>query len=136
MIDEGDCSIRYIALPATVRALTARDRDGHYNIYINTRLSAEQQQEALLHEMRHLLQDDFDSARTFEQAEAYRAAEVPLPPPKKETPPITREVKVPRIDTLGGLLRFVTSLSAERPVRRPSARRVNLDITADEKRKK
>ena len=29
VIDEGDCSIRYIALPATVRALTARDRDGH-----------------------------------------------------------------------------------------------------------
>lgn len=135
VIDEGDCSIRYIALPATVHALTARDHDGHYNIYINTRLSAEQQQEALLHEMQHLLRDDFDSSRTFEQAEAYRAVEAPTPPPKKETPPITREIAVPRIDTLGGLLRFVTSLSAEVPVRRTPARRVNLDITADEKRK-
>lgn len=47
VIDEGDCSIRYIALPATVRAMTVRDGDGHYNIYINTQLSAEQQQDAL-----------------------------------------------------------------------------------------
>ena len=59
VIDEGDCSIRYIALPATVRAMTVRDGDGHYNIYINTQLSAEQQQDALLHEMQHLLRDDF-----------------------------------------------------------------------------
>ena len=87
VIDEGDCSIRYIALPATVRAMTVRDGDGHYNIYINTQLSAEQQQDALLHEM------------------------------------------------LGGLLRFVASLSAGKPGRQPPARRVNLDITADEKRK-
>ena len=138
VIDEGDCSIRYIALPATVRALTARDRDGHYNIYINTRLSADQQQEALLHEMQHLLRDDFDSARTFEQAETYRPAETsPSPlPPKKEPPHIAKEVEVPRIETLGGLLRFVTSLSAKPPARRPPARRVNLDIIADEKRKK
>ncbi|MBS5480710.1 MAG: hypothetical protein KHX46_06180 [Clostridiales bacterium] len=134
VIDEGDCSIRYIALPATVRAMTVRDGDGHYNIYINTQLSAEQQQDALLHEMQHLLRDDFDSARTFEQAEAYRAADAP-PPPKKGPSPIVREVAVPRIDTLGGLLRFVASLSAGKPGRQPPARRVNLDITADEKRK-
>lgn len=87
-----------------------------------------------LHEMQHLLRDDFDSARTFEQAEAYRAADAP-PPPKKGPSPIVREVAVPRIDTLGGLLRFVASLSAGKPGRQPPARRVNLDITADEKRK-
>ncbi len=51
--------VRFIALPAAVRAFTMPDEEGDYNIYINTTLSDEQKKLSFLHEQRHIARDDF-----------------------------------------------------------------------------
>lgn len=51
--------IRLISMPVGVRAFTLPDADGNYNIYINSRLSAEQQRRSLHHEKMHIQRDDF-----------------------------------------------------------------------------
>lgn len=51
--------IRLISMPVGVRAFTIPDADGNYNIYINSRLSAEQQKRSLYHEKMHIQRDDF-----------------------------------------------------------------------------
>ena len=49
-----DVFVRYIRLPSTVNAVTVIDEDGNYNIYINSNLSREAQQEAYDHELYHI----------------------------------------------------------------------------------
>ncbi len=49
-----DVFVRYISLPTTVNAVTVPDEDGNYNVYINSRLSHEAQQEAYEHELYHI----------------------------------------------------------------------------------
>lgn len=64
-----DYCIRYIALPVTVKGVTAMDSDGFYNIYINSRLSYEEQKKAIAHEMEHIARGDFFSFDTLEEVE-------------------------------------------------------------------
>ena len=45
------------------------DHDGFYNIYINARLSYEQQKKAIAHEMEHIARGDFFSDGTLEEVE-------------------------------------------------------------------
>ncbi|WP_316607790.1 hypothetical protein [uncultured Ruminococcus sp.] len=47
-----DIIVRIIDL--TVPGVTVLDEDGNYNIYINARLSYEQQQQVYNHEMKHI----------------------------------------------------------------------------------
>ncbi len=61
--------IRKIPLPFSVRAFTLPDAQGDYNIYINERLSSEQQEKSLAHEKKHIQRGDFlkeESALTIE----------------------------------------------------------------------
>ena len=51
--------MRYINLPCSVRGLTVMDNEGFYNIYINARLSFEHQKKALMHELEHIIRNDF-----------------------------------------------------------------------------
>ena len=51
--------VRMVPLPPHVRAFTMPDAQGDYNIYINTALSEAQQKRSLLHELRHIQNDDF-----------------------------------------------------------------------------
>ena len=37
------------------------DKDGFYNIYINSQLSFEEQKKALRHELHHIDREDFDN---------------------------------------------------------------------------
>ena len=51
--------VRYIPLPAGVRAFTIPDAAGDYNIYINAALSSEQQKRSFDHEVCHIENGDF-----------------------------------------------------------------------------
>ena len=57
-----DCIIRLLDLPCSVKAVTALDEDGCANIYINSKLSREEQQKAARHELAHVCRDDFCNA--------------------------------------------------------------------------
>ncbi len=52
--------LRYISLPHTVKGLTVQDEAGDYNVYINTRLTYEANQQTLQHEVQHIANNDFN----------------------------------------------------------------------------
>ncbi len=54
-----DVILRYVSLPAAVKGLTVQDESGDYNIYINTRLTHEANQQTLQHEIKHIASNDF-----------------------------------------------------------------------------
>ena len=61
--------IRQMDMPCTVKGFVALDEDGFSNIYVNSRLSQEEQYKAAVHELRHVAKDDFyndDSIRGVE----------------------------------------------------------------------
>lgn len=55
-----DYYVRYIDLPCCAKGVSVMDREGYYNIYINSHLSYCEQVNALNHEMAHLLRNDFE----------------------------------------------------------------------------
>ncbi len=62
--------VRLIDMPTRVKGYTQEDDDGTYTIFINARLSIEQQREAYLHELKHLMQKDFEKEHV-QRIEAY-----------------------------------------------------------------
>ena len=46
-------------LPCTIKAFVAMDEDGFNNIYVNSKLSREEQRKAVMHELNHLARNDF-----------------------------------------------------------------------------
>ena len=92
MILSDDYTVRYAPFPITIPALTVRDDEGYYNIYINCYLSADMLKNALAHEIEHLVEGDFESQKPIEDIEPYRSAQEQQPqkpvaivsePPKK-----------------------------------------------------
>ncbi len=69
MIDLDDYYIRYINMPSSTRGMTVQDGDGFYNIYINANISADAQQEAIQHELKHVQREDFDNKKSLREAE-------------------------------------------------------------------
>lgn len=65
----GDVFIRGIELPAKVKGVTVVDDDGDYNVYINTSLCEGVQQEALIHEMSHIVSEHFYGFDSVERNE-------------------------------------------------------------------
>lgn len=65
-----DIIVRYMDLPVKVRAYTATDENNDYNIYVNSRLSAEGRQRALSHELEHIRMGHFFSPLSAKAAEA------------------------------------------------------------------
>lgn len=61
--------IRYIDLPIPVKGVTAMDSSGFYNIYINARLSIDEQKRTIAHELEHIARGDFFSYGTLEEVE-------------------------------------------------------------------
>ena len=61
--------VRLLDLPSGVRALVAVDEEGFSNIYVNARLSREEQAAALRHELRHLSNDDAYNDRDIRSVE-------------------------------------------------------------------
>ena len=62
---------RLVDLPLTIRGYTSLDSDGNYNIYLNSRLSAEQQRKTYNHELTHIKRNDFVDYKTLEEAENF-----------------------------------------------------------------
>lgn len=61
--------IRFIPLPFTTKGMTVVDSEGFFNIYINSNLSMETQQEAIKHELLHMRRSDFDIEKSLFEAE-------------------------------------------------------------------
>ena len=55
----GDIIIRYISMPASIRAYTLTDHNDDYNVYVNDALNSIEQQKAINHELRHIKGDHF-----------------------------------------------------------------------------
>ncbi|WP_458862332.1 hypothetical protein [Acidaminobacterium chupaoyuni] len=53
--------IRPLALPARVHAVTVTDENGDFNVYVNTQICSALQEDACVHELRHIrLQHFYD----------------------------------------------------------------------------
>ena len=50
--------IRLVDMPCAAKGYIAPDEDGNYNVYINARLSHEEQLDVLLHEIVHATRGD------------------------------------------------------------------------------
>ena len=61
-----------VDLPGTIKAFVAKDTDDFYTIYLNSRLSHEQNVVSFIHEMEHIEKDDFYSDLTADQIERVR----------------------------------------------------------------
>lgn len=61
--------IRLTDLPVTVPGFSATDADGFISIYINARLSKEEQLKALVHELKHITSNDFYNDSPIEEVE-------------------------------------------------------------------
>lgn len=61
--------IRLQDMPIRMKGVTLLDESGDYNVYINSRLSADSQREVLNHEMLHIRRDDFYNDLTIREAE-------------------------------------------------------------------
>lgn len=55
----NDIFIRGVALPPKVYAVTVTDKDGNFNIYVNTDICPMAQKRAYQHELRHILLKHF-----------------------------------------------------------------------------
>lgn len=53
-----DIQIAYADMPAQIKAFSTLNTDGSYTIILNSRLSYEELEEALLHERQHIEDDD------------------------------------------------------------------------------
>lgn len=66
----NDVFVRYRDdLPCTVRGMVIMDENSDYNVYINARLSYDEQKKALKHEMTHIENGDYDSNSSIERVE-------------------------------------------------------------------
>ena len=58
---DDDIIIRIVDLPICVYGVTIPHDDGTYNVYINAKYDIETRQKALRHELRHVINYDFDN---------------------------------------------------------------------------
>ena len=61
--------IRQLDLPYTIKAMVSMGEDGFYNVYVNSRLSQEEQFRAAAHELAHIARDDFYSSKDIRAVE-------------------------------------------------------------------
>ena len=67
-----DVNTLLVDLRGTIKAFVAKDTDDFYTIYLNSRLSHEQNIVSFIHEMEHIENDDFYSDLTADQIERVR----------------------------------------------------------------
>lgn len=56
----GEIFTRLIKMPSRIKGYTSIDDEGNYNIYLNEKLSVEQQRRTYLHEIAHIQRCDWD----------------------------------------------------------------------------
>lgn len=69
MIISDDIIVRLIDLPDSVHGFMSQSPDGYYNVYINKNLTYEQRQEALSHEVDHVIAHDLCSGLQLTEVE-------------------------------------------------------------------
>ena len=68
----SDIFVHYIDFKNSIPATSTANEDGTYSIFINSRLSHNQQADAYIHELKHILQLDFESRdRNIDTIEYY-----------------------------------------------------------------
>lgn len=65
----GDVIVRLKDMPVKINGMTILDADGNYNVYINSRLSCDDQRKAYDHELEHIRRDDFYNSLPIQEAE-------------------------------------------------------------------
>lgn len=65
----NEYEIRLIDLPCSIKAMVSMGDDGFYNIYVNSKLSQEEQYRAATHELKHIAFDDFHNDRDIRAVE-------------------------------------------------------------------
>lgn len=128
-----DYTVRYVLFPISISALTAQDENGHYNIYINTALSEQNQLAALAHEVGHLVRNDFSSEKTLEETEPYRQSGTPQTSETIRHPDadscVSSTERPTHVLTTGQLLQFMVSLENRKRKTAPLKRRhISIDI--------
>ena len=64
--------VHYLNMPTSVKSNVTHNEDGSYSIFINARLSQNQQANAYMHELEHILKDDFNRRHeTVDRLEYY-----------------------------------------------------------------
>lgn len=61
--------IRLLDMPESVHAVTRKDAEGDYNVYINARLDADTRAKALRHELNHIVLGHFYDDRPVAEKE-------------------------------------------------------------------
>lgn len=62
MIDRIDYQVRFIKLGHNVKEAVTPNADGSYTIFIDNRLCKEEQNNAFLHAVKHILENDFEKS--------------------------------------------------------------------------
>lgn len=62
---------RIIGLPTSINGYTIRDRNGDYNVYINSNISFEHQLLTYQHEINHILNGDFTKSGSADLIEIH-----------------------------------------------------------------
>ena len=71
-----DCTVRMVDLPVDCGGMVSLSTDGHFNIYLNARLDCATQRKKFLHELRHILNDDFNNSDDIYTVESRADANV------------------------------------------------------------
>lgn len=58
-------------LPTTIYSFVRQNHDGSYTVVINARLSCEDRAKHYEHELRHIIDHDFEKEETADEIEAY-----------------------------------------------------------------
>lgn len=70
LIEGSDYVVRVIDFPdATIGGAVIAGDDDFYNVYINARRSWESQAVSLMHELRHIAEDDFYNGKPISEIE-------------------------------------------------------------------
>ena len=69
-IEECDYWIRYMKMPPKVYAFVHPNGDGTYIIFLDPRRSRDQQIEDYIHELMHILNEDFYNGKSIIEVEA------------------------------------------------------------------
>ena len=68
-LPECDFFVRMINLPPSIHGMTVTNDDSTFSVYINSKLSVEQQKEAYMHDVSHIVKDDFFTDLPIEEIE-------------------------------------------------------------------
>lgn len=65
-----DINVQLVKMPCKIDAAVTANEDGSYTMFVNRNISAEQQKEAVMHELRHINCGDFFCDKDADEIEA------------------------------------------------------------------